>query len=65
MLDTKYQNFMMKLKKNQKRENFTDKLHTFAYGTDASFYRLIPKIVIKLIMQKRFKILLNYLILWI
>ena len=26
---------------------FTDKLHTLAYGTDASFYRLIPKIVIK------------------
>lgn len=26
---------------------FTDPLHTLAYGTDASFYRLIPKIVIK------------------
>lgn len=26
---------------------FTDDLHTLAYGTDASFYRLIPKIVIK------------------
>lgn len=25
---------------------FTDPLHTLAYGTDASFYRLIPKIVI-------------------
>lgn len=25
---------------------FTDPLHTIAYGTDASFYRLIPKIVI-------------------
>ena len=26
---------------------FTDPLHTLAFGTDASFYRLIPKIVIK------------------
>ena len=26
---------------------FHDPLHTLAYGTDASFYRLIPKIVIK------------------
>ncbi len=25
---------------------FTDLLHTLAYGTDASFYRLIPKIVV-------------------
>jgi D-lactate dehydrogenase len=25
---------------------FTDPLHTLAYGTDASFYRLVPKIVI-------------------
>ena len=25
---------------------FTDPLHTLAYGTDASFYRLIPKMVI-------------------
>ncbi|MGD9150939.1 MAG: FAD-binding protein, partial [Desulfobacterales bacterium] len=26
---------------------FTDPLRTLTYGTDASFYRLIPKIVIK------------------
>ncbi len=25
---------------------FTDPLHTIAYGTDASFYRLVPKVVI-------------------
>lgn len=25
---------------------FTDPLHTIAYGTDASFYRLIPKVVV-------------------
>ncbi|MFW1677537.1 FAD-binding and (Fe-S)-binding domain-containing protein [Pontibacter sp. JAM-7] len=27
---------------------FTDPLHTLAYGTDASFYRLIPKIVVRI-----------------
>lgn len=26
---------------------FTDPLRTLAYGTDASFYRLVPKIVVK------------------
>lgn len=29
-----------------KKRVFTDPLHTLAYGTDASFYRLIPKVVI-------------------
>ncbi len=48
MLDTKYQNFYNKISQKIDVKNiFTDKLHTFAYGTDASFYRLIPKIVIK------------------
>jgi len=31
----------------EKKRIFHDPLHTLAYGTDASFYRLIPKIVIK------------------
>ncbi len=30
----------------EKRYIFTDPLHTLAYGTDASFYRLVPKIVV-------------------
>ncbi len=30
-----------------KKRIFHDPLHTLAYGTDASFYRLIPKMVIK------------------
>ena len=30
----------------QKKRVFTDPLHVLAYGTDASFYKLIPKIVI-------------------
>jgi D-lactate dehydrogenase len=48
MLDSKYQKFYDEIvKKIEKEKIFTDKLHTLAYGTDASFYRLIPKIVIK------------------
>ena len=48
MLESKYQNFYDEIVKKIKKEKiFTDKLHTLAYGTDASFYRLIPKIVIK------------------
>ncbi len=34
------------LKLIDKKRMFHDPLHTLAYGTDASFYRLIPKIVI-------------------
>ena len=48
MLDGKYLNFYNQISKKISVKNiFTDKLHTLAYGTDASFYRLIPKIVIK------------------
>lgn len=48
MLETNYQNFYDQISKEINKDNiFTDKLHTLAYGTDASFYRLIPKIVIK------------------
>ncbi|MGA1940068.1 FAD-binding and (Fe-S)-binding domain-containing protein [Arcobacter sp. YIC-310] len=48
MLEGKYQDFYNQISTQIKKENiFTDKLHTLAYGTDASFYRLIPKIVIK------------------
>lgn len=48
MLEGKYQDFYNQIiNKISKKKIFTDKLHTLAYGTDASFYRLIPKIVIK------------------
>ena len=30
-----------------KNRQFTDPVRTFAYGTDASFYRLNPKLVVK------------------
>ncbi len=48
MLEKSYQEFYDKIsQKIDKKAIFTDKLHILAYGTDASFYRLIPKIVIK------------------
>lgn len=48
MLQGKYLDFYNQISKKIPVGNiFTDKLHTLAYGTDASFYRLIPKIVIK------------------
>eukprot|EP00894_Picocystis_sp_ML_P002431 jgi/Pico_ML_1/52948/g3581.t1 len=28
--------------------HYTDSVRTFAYGTDASFYRLVPKVVVKI-----------------
>ena len=41
MLEGKYQDFYNQITKHIKKEKiFTDKLHTLAYGTDASFYRL-------------------------
>jgi len=48
VLESRYQKFFDEISlKISKDKIFTDKLHTLAYGTDASFYRLIPKIVIK------------------
>ncbi len=48
MLTEKYQQLYKQLTSiiNTKRI-FHDPLHTLAFGTDASFYRLIPKLVIK------------------
>jgi len=48
-MDTSYQELLEIL--NQHIEStriITDPTLTFAYGTDASFYRLIPKIVLQL-----------------
>jgi len=48
MLTGKYQSFYSEITNSiAKKFVYTDKLHTLAYGTDASFYRLLPKIVIK------------------
>ena len=48
MLDEKYQNFYNEIIKYIDKKNiYTNKLYTLVYGSDASFYRLIPKIVIQ------------------
>lgn len=47
MLPTAYKTFLRQLLDFVPRQRvFTDPLRTLAYGTDASFYRLVPKIVI-------------------
>jgi D-lactate dehydrogenase len=48
MLPAKYNKFYQDLQSAIPDSRLiTDPLRTLAYGTDASFYRLIPKIVIK------------------
>jgi hypothetical protein len=47
MLKGKYRDFFRRIKTTIPTERLiTDPLRTIAYGSDASFYRLIPKIVI-------------------
>lgn len=47
LLNGGYLDFYNKIKTSIPEDRiFTDPLHTLVYGTDASFYRLIPKIVI-------------------
>ena len=48
MLNRKYKDLYDHLiERVDKKRIFHDPLHTLAYGTDASFYRLIPKVVIR------------------
>jgi D-lactate dehydrogenase len=48
MPDTTYQRFHARLKSFIPESRLaTDPLRTLAHGTDASFYRLIPKVVIR------------------
>lgn len=46
--DGRYTQFMEEISKFiPKERQYTDPVRTFAYGTDASFYRLNPKLVVK------------------
>ena len=48
MLPERYQRFLTDIRAVvPERRLFTDPLRTFAYGTDASFYRLVPKVVVR------------------
>lgn len=47
-MDKNYKGFAQRLKSRIEADRiYTDELRTFAWGTDASFYRQIPKIVIR------------------
>jgi D-lactate dehydrogenase len=61
MLEGNYQSFYDDIIQEIPKEYlFTDKLHTLTYGSDASFYRLIPKIVIKAQNAMHVKRILEY-----
>jgi D-lactate dehydrogenase len=48
MLPDRYQRFLMDISARvPKRRIYTDPLRTLAYGTDASFYRLVPRVVVR------------------
>ena len=60
MLPTKYNEFREDLQPAiPKSRLITDPLRTLAYGTDASFYRLIPRIVIKADTEKEVALILK------
>jgi D-lactate dehydrogenase len=60
MLSGKYKNLYEILTGTiDKKRIFHDPLHTLAYGTDASFYRLIPKLVIRANDEKEVSLILS------
>ncbi len=60
MLPERYQAFYKKIVQTISKKNiFTDPLKTITYGTDASFYRLIPKIVINVENEKEVQLILR------
>lgn len=47
-MEERYRNFLSGIRKGiDGNRIYTDALKTFAWGTDASFYRLVPKIVVR------------------
>mgnify|MGYP000847455263 CR=1 FL=1 len=60
MLTGKYQQLYQQLTlKISAKRIFHDPLHTLAFGTDASFYRLIPKMVIKTMNEEEVSFILK------
>lgn len=50
--DGRYAAFMQEISNFiPEQRQFTDPVRTFAYGTDASFYRLNPKLVVKVYLH--------------
>lgn len=60
MLPTEYQDFYKTIVKTiSKQRLITDPLLTIAFGTDASFYRLVPKIVINVETEEEVQLILH------
>lgn len=60
MLPQAYEKFHKKIAVSIAEQNIiTDPLRTLTYGTDASFYRLIPKIVINVENEKEVQFILR------
>jgi len=60
MLPENYQKFYQKIYRTIPKENIiTDPLRTITFGTDASFYRLVPKIVINVENEKEVQLILR------
>lgn len=60
MLPERYQRFYQKIVPTIAKKNIiTDPLRTLTFGTDASFYRLIPKIVINVENEKEVQLILR------
>ncbi|NCB97140.1 MAG: FAD-binding oxidoreductase [Bacteroidia bacterium] len=60
MISGKYKEFYNELSKEiPTKRMYHDSLNTLAFGTDASFYRLIPKLVVKAINEKEIQCILS------
>jgi D-lactate dehydrogenase len=58
MLHEKYEKFRRKIAGTVPKNNIiTDLLRTITFGTDASFYRLIPKMVINVQNEKEVRLI--------
>ncbi len=61
MLDGNYKILYDRLKASvDKKRMFHDPMHTLAFGTDASFYRLIPKMAIRTIDENEVSVILRH-----
>ncbi|MDE6041745.1 MAG: FAD-binding oxidoreductase, partial [Muribaculaceae bacterium] len=55
-----YANFVSTIsKKIDSRRIYTDPLRTLAWGTDAGFYRLLPKVVVRAVDEEEVRIVLT------
>ncbi len=60
MLSESYQNLLKRLAVHIPASRLiSDPLRTLAYGTDASFYRLIPKVIVKVENETEVRAVLN------